>query len=110
MAKTKAGLTDAVAERAGLPRIRAEALVNQIFQCITEALKQGDHIDLRGFGTFKIKRYDGYDGRNPRTGEHVHVKPKRQVLFKAGKDLREKVDASRSPQSTAASARATSVR
>ena len=92
---TKADLIDAVAERLKLPRGRAELLVGQVFDSMVEALRRGEGIEIRGFGSFSIREYKEYQGRNPRTGETVHVKPKRLAFFKVGKELRERVNASR---------------
>jgi integration host factor subunit beta len=57
-----------------------------------EALKNGNRVEIRGFGSFKIKEYKGYQGRNPKTGEKVEVKPKSLPFFRAGKDLREYIN------------------
>src|SRR5215813_15207610 len=89
---TKADLIDLVAERTKLPRGRAELLVGQLFDCMVEALRRGEGIEIRGFGSFSIRAYREYQGRNPRTGEAVHVKPKRLAFFKVGKELRERVN------------------
>jgi integration host factor subunit beta len=89
---TKADLIDLVAERTKLPRGRAELLVGQMFDCMVEALRRGEGIEIRGFGSFSIRAYREYQGRNPRTGEAVHVKPKRLAFFKVGKELRERVN------------------
>src|SRR5947209_2581000 len=89
---TKADLIDVVAERAKLPRGRAELLVGQMFDCMVEALRRGEGIEIRGFGSFSIRAYREYQGRNPRTGDAVHVKPKRLAFFKVGKELRERVN------------------
>ena len=59
---------------------------------MVEALRRGDGIEIRGFGSFSIREYKEYEGRNPRTGETVHVKPKRLAFFKVGKELRERVN------------------
>jgi integration host factor subunit beta len=67
----------------------AARVVNTFFDSMKEALKNGDRIEIRGFGSFKIKEYEGYVGRNPRTGEKVDVKPKRLPFFRVGKELRE---------------------
>jgi integration host factor subunit beta len=99
---TKADLIDLVAERAKLPRGRAELLVGQMFDCMVEALRRGEGIEIRGFGSFSIRDYREYQGRNPRTGEAVHVKPKRLAFFKVGKELRERVNNGRSKNGTAA--------
>jgi integration host factor subunit beta len=95
---TKADLIDVVAERAKLPRGRAELLVGQMFDCMVEALRNGEGIEIRGFGSFSIRAYREYQGRNPRTGEAVHVKPKRLAFFKVGKELRERVNNGRDPE------------
>src|SRR5882672_6178931 len=89
---TKADLIDVVAERTQLPRGRAELLVGQMLDCMVDALKKGDGIEIRGFGSFSIRAYREYEGRNPRTGEAVHVRPKRLAFFKVGKELRERVN------------------
>lgn len=67
-------------------------LVGQVFDCMVEALRRGDGIEIRGFGSFSIRTYREYQGRNPRTGEAVQVKPKRLAFFKVGKELRERVN------------------
>jgi integration host factor subunit beta len=95
MPKTKAALIEAVALQVKLPIGRAEAIVNQIFEIMSVALIRGDGIELRGFGTFTIREYTAYQGRNPRSGESVQVKAKRLPFFKVGKELRAKVNESR---------------
>ena len=70
----------------------AEAAVNQFFKTVTEALKSGGRVELRGFGSFSVREYDGYMGRNPRTGEEIPVPPKRLPFFKVGKDMKEAVN------------------
>jgi integration host factor subunit beta len=92
---TKADLIDVVAEKLKLPRGRAEALIGQVFDCMVEALQRGEGIEIRGFGSFSIRDYKEYEGRNPRTGETVHVRPKRLAFFKVGKELRERVNENR---------------
>jgi integration host factor subunit beta len=59
---------------------------------MVEALRRGEGIEIRGFGSFSIRDYREYEGRNPRTGEAVHVRPKRLAFFKVGKELRERVN------------------
>ena len=95
---TKADLIDVVAERTKLPRGRAELLVGQMFDCMVDALQKGEGIEIRGFGSFSIRSYREYQGRNPRTGEAVHVKPKRLAFFKVGKELRDRVNTARNGQ------------
>ncbi len=89
---TKADLILAIADKLKLPAGRAELLVDSIFDGMVEALKKGDGIEIRGFGSFTIREYKSYQGRNPRTGETVHVKPKRMAFFRVGKELRERVN------------------
>ncbi|MDD6088661.1 MAG: integration host factor subunit beta [Desulfovibrionaceae bacterium] len=84
----KSDLIKALAERATISLDEAELVINTLVDCMKKALLNGDRIELRGFGSFKIKEYDGYEGRNPRTGEQVAVKPKRMPFFRAGKDLK----------------------
>jgi integration host factor subunit beta len=99
---TKADLIDSVAEKLKLPRGRAELLVAQVFDSMVDALRRGDGIEIRGFGSFSIREYKEYEGRNPRTGEAVHVRPKRLAFFKVGKELRERVNDGRNAASTPA--------
>jgi integration host factor subunit beta len=89
---TKADLIAAIAEKLKVPWARAEVLVDQMFEAMVEALKRGEGIEIRGFGSFTIRQYKAYEGRNPRTGETVQVKPKRLAFFKVGKELRERVN------------------
>jgi len=70
----------------------ARETVNLFFNSIKEALKGGDRVELRGFGSFNVKEYDGYNGRNPKTGEIVQVQPKRLPVFRAGRELKMMVD------------------
>ena len=91
MAKTKSDLINLIAERMMLPRIRAEMIVDRIFDSMTEALKSSAGVEVRGFGTFTVRSYREYDGRNPRTGDRVHVKAKRLPFFKVGRELRQRV-------------------
>jgi integration host factor subunit beta len=90
---TKADLIDLVADRLKIPRGRAELLVGHIFDAMVDSLRRGEGIEIRGFGSFSIRSYREYEGRNPRTGESVHVQPKRLAFFKVGKELRERVNA-----------------
>ena len=94
VALTKSKLIDVIAERSGLPRKRAEVVVNAIFDAMADALIQGNRIEMRGFGSFAVKDYDPYTGRNPRTGEEVSVPAKRAIKFKVGKELRKRVNLS----------------
>jgi len=66
--------------------------VNLVFDMMAEALKQDDRVEIRGFGSFVNRNYQSYQGRNPKTGELVQVRPKRVPFFKVGKELKEMVD------------------
>lgn len=88
----KSELVEKLAERAKITKKRAEQVVNLIFEQMTEALQRGERIEIRGFGSFTNKSYDAYTGRNPRTGETIHVPAKKLPFFKVGKELKERVD------------------
>lgn len=89
---TKSELIDRVADKLQLPKARAEQIVDTIFGSMTDALKLGEGIEIRGFGSFTVREYKGYEGRNPRTGEAVKVQRKRLPFFKVGKELRDRVN------------------
>lgn len=92
---TKSELIDAIAARSNLTKSRAELIVNCIFDSMIEALEKGEGIEIRGFGSFTVRPYKPYPGRNPRTGQPVSVQAKRLPHFKVGKELREIVNESR---------------
>ncbi len=79
-----------------------ELIVATIFDEITAALARGERVELRGFGAFTVKRRDARTGRNPRTGEAVPVDEKAVPFFKAGKELRERVNRGKAPRAAAA--------
>lgn len=87
----KSDLIEALAHETGIHRRDAEVVVKEIFEAMTEALIRGDSVQIRGFGTFTVRTYRAYTGRNPRTGEKIEVPPKRLPFFKVGKELRERV-------------------
>lgn len=72
----------------------AEAMVNTVFNSLTGALERGDRVEIRGFGSFVVKRREAREGRNPKTGKPVLVAAKRVPFFKVGKELRLRVDGS----------------
>lgn len=90
---TKSELIEKISEQLRLPAGKAEAIVNTIFDSMVKALERGEGIEIRGFGSFTVRDYKAYEGRNPRTGTTVHVPPKRLPFFKVGKDLKERVNA-----------------
>ena len=89
---TKSELIERISETLKLPNGKAEQIVNTVFDSMVKALQDGEGIEIRGFGSFTVRQYKAYEGRNPRTGETVHVAPKKLPFFKVGKDLRERVN------------------
>ena len=89
---TKADLIDEIAAASGLSKKKSEVVVSTFFNSIVDSLTRGDKVELRGFGTFKLRRRRARIGRNPRTGESVEVPSKMVPFFKAGKSLRELVN------------------
>jgi integration host factor subunit beta len=85
---TKSELIEAVAERTKITKSRAELVVNCVFDAMTNALERGEGIEIRGYGSFTVRSYKPYDGRNPRTGNQVSVPSKRLPFFKVGKELK----------------------
>lgn len=88
----KSDLVETVANRNDLTYKKAQEVVNVIFDGMAEALINEDRIEIRGFGSFVVRKYEGRLGRNPKTGEVITVKPKKLPFFKVGKELRERVD------------------
>jgi integration host factor subunit beta len=89
---TKSDLIRWVSVKNGIQHPDAEVAVNRFFETIMSALRDGRRVELRGFGSFSVRDYDGYMGRNPRTGEPIPVPPKKLPFFKVGKDMKEAVD------------------
>ena len=89
---TKAELVEKVADKTQLTKKQAETVVNILLNSITEALSEGDKVELRGFGSFRIRNRNPREGRNPKTGDTVQIPAKRVPFFKAGKELRDMVD------------------
>lgn len=89
----KSELIEKLSERTNLPLKEAGAITDIILETLTEALASGDSIEIRGFGSFVVKEYKAYHGRNPKTGQKIEVPPKRLPFFKVGKELKERVNA-----------------
>jgi len=89
---TKSELIEELASRSDIPKKMAEKVINMIFKSMSDTLARGDHIEFRGFGSFVSKHYPAYNGRNPRTGEVIHVAEKTLPSFKVGRALRRRVD------------------
>ena len=89
---TKAELVDEVARVVGLTKKQAETIVNIVFDSIVESLRSGQKIELRGFGSFRLRSRKSRTGRNPKTGERVEVPSKKIPYFKPGKELKELIN------------------
>jgi integration host factor subunit beta len=85
---TKSDLITLLATKENLTEVSATRIVNLIFDGFKDALVKGDRIEIRGFGSFVMRDYESYTGRNPKTGKEVEVKPKRVPFFKVGKELK----------------------
>ena len=88
----KQELVNRFSENEGMSQTISKTIVDMFFDDMASNLIKGDRVEMRGFGTFKMKEYKEYAGRNPRTGERVEVKSKRLPVFKVGKELKERVD------------------
>lgn len=88
----KSELVLKVAEKLNLTRKKAEDVVELIFESMTNALLKGDRVEIRGLGSFVVREYGAYTGRNPRTGASIQVKPKKLPFFKTGKELKKRID------------------
>jgi integration host factor subunit beta len=92
---TKSDLIEIVAEKVDLTKKQTEIIVNEIFDSIKKTLGEGGpeaRVEIRGFGSFKVRERNPREGRNPKTGEPVRIRSKRVPVFKAGKELKERVD------------------
>ena len=88
----KSDLITALTEKENLSPQNASDTINLILDGFTDTLKKGGRIEIRGFGSFSVREYGGYTGRNPKTGAGIKVGAKRGTYFKVGKELREKVN------------------
>ncbi|MFA5517504.1 MAG: HU family DNA-binding protein [Desulfuromonadales bacterium] len=88
----KSELIEALGNRKNLSYKKSEEIVNLIFDSMARELAEGGRIEIRGFGSFIVKEYKAYMGRNPKTGEIIQVYPKRLPFFKVGKELRDRVN------------------
>jgi len=89
---TKTELTQILAAQNHATLKRAEEVVNIFFGAMVEALAEGDRVEIRGFGSFSMREYGAYTGRNPRTGEKLEVKAKRLPFFKASRELLDRLN------------------
>jgi integration host factor subunit beta len=88
---TRSDLIDLLARRKEINTPVSEAIITEIFGSMADTLIAGKRIEIRGFGSFEIREYEGYSGRNPKTGVEVAVSAKKNPYFKVGKELRERV-------------------
>lgn len=93
----KSDLIEHISQKANIPKKKAEDVVHLIFDLMSDTLVRGDRIEIRGLGSFTVKNYGSYTGRNPRTGDSIRVDSKRLPFFKVGKELRERVDSGTGP-------------
>lgn len=89
---TKSELIEKIAVKANLTKKKAEELVNTIFDSFFTTMVKGDRIEIRGFGSWFVKHYKSYTGRNPKTGANVFVPEKKLPFFKVGKELKKRID------------------
>jgi len=95
---TKAELVEEVSRVSDLTKKHSETIVDTVFQSIIDALHRGDKIELRGFGSFRLRQREPRKGRNPKTGDKVDVPPKKVPYFKPGKELKDLIN--REPDET----------
>lgn len=88
----KSQLIESLALEMKIPTSKAATITNTIIDTMIDALAQGEHIEIRDYGSFSVKSYNGYTGKNPKTGEDIRVAPKKLPFFKAGKDLKQRVN------------------
>ncbi len=96
----KSDLINILVAKRGVTQKQAEATIETIFEAMKDALCRGENIEIRGLGAFHVKNYEGYQGRNPKTGQVIPVKPKRGLLFRTGKELRDRVNRPPAQQQT----------
>jgi integration host factor subunit beta len=88
----KSDLIETLREESGLTKYKAQQVVDLFFDEMSKALASGDRVEMRGFCSLYVKKYKGYTGKNPKTGEPTRVPPKKLPFFKCGKELKERVD------------------
>ena len=100
----KSDLISVICEKANISKKKAKDTVELIFQLMTDAVLREERIEIRGLGSFTVRHYGAYTGRNPKTGESISVPPKKLPFFKVGKELKEFVDEKTEPEETNPSA------
>ena len=89
---TKSDLINHLGRQRSIPAARAESIVNAIFDAIEATLRRGERIEIRGFGSFEVRKYRAYSGRNPRNGTKVAVAAKNLPFFKVGKEMKDRIN------------------
>ena len=92
---TKSDLIEKITQKTNLTKKKVESVVNCVFESMTGTLVSGDRIEIRGFGSWHVKAYKTYQGRNPKTGAAVTVPQKKLPFFKVGKELKKRIDDSK---------------
>jgi integration host factor subunit beta len=108
-AMLKSDLINILVVKRGVTQKQAELTIETIFESMKDALCKGENIEIRGLGAFHVKHYEGYQGRNPKTGEVIPVRPKRGILFRTGKELRDRVNHDEEVDGAPAAAPATEI-
>ncbi|MEN6319866.1 MAG: HU family DNA-binding protein [Syntrophaceae bacterium] len=88
----KSELIEALSKKENLTEKKAIDVITMVFKGFTDELKTGGRIEIRGFGSFVVRNYTSYTGRNPKTGKNIKVAPKKLPFFKVGKELKARVD------------------
>jgi integration host factor subunit beta len=88
----RSDLIAVLSKKENLTEKDAIKIINLVFDGFTDALKKGGRIEIRGFGSFSVRKYKSYKGRNPKTGKAIQVKPKKGPFFKVGRELKKRVD------------------
>jgi integration host factor subunit beta len=90
---TKSELIETVASRVdNFSRKDVEVIIDTLFGSMSDSLSRGEKVEIRGFGSFKIKHREGRQGRNPKSGENIYIEPKKVPFFKAGKEIKERIN------------------
>jgi integration host factor subunit beta len=91
---TRSELIDKLAIEKNISTTVSEKIITEIFKSMTDSLVSGNGVEIRGFGSFTVREYDGYTARNPKTGIPLEAAPKKAPFFKVGKDLKERIQES----------------
>ena len=89
---TRSDLIRRISAASGVSLAKTRSVVIAVFDAMSDAMVHGERIEIRGFGSFVVRSYGAYVGRNPRTGERIPVNPKRLPLFRAGRDLHRRLN------------------